>query len=266
VSRTLSWSPGIDLIGSGFVVGYSVPTGDIPELPERFWEKSNSTHREVTPEVCVEEHGRPVDPVLVADVTAVLRKMDAVDWRGNWEGWFELLMACKSEGISLADWIDWCLSDPVYANDADEIARQWHSVEPRHGGALWRELSRRKIKVGHSSPYRTHKSGVTLTVDGRLPHQKTFISPSRRINRILDLIEQQPSERVLFSYSCLVAEIVHECGLSAGVQVELLQSRASLTPLWRSLGRDGVQRTIANAFRHVEERLLATPNGGQTEE
>jgi hypothetical protein len=70
----------------------------------------------------------------------------------------------------------------------------------------------------------------------------------------------------LFSYSCLVAEIVHECGLSPSVQVELLQSRASLTPLRRSLGRDGVQRTIANAFRHVEERLLATPDDGQPEE
>jgi hypothetical protein len=208
------------------------------------------------------------DPVHVADVTSALRQMDAEDWRGEHDRWLELLIACKHEGVTLADFTEWCLSDPVYADHAEIIARKWHSVVTRHGGALWRELNRRKIKVRDTaSPRDTIPLvGAPLAADGRPIHQKTFISPARRINRILDEIERRPTERVLFSYSCLVAEIVHECGLSAGVQAELLQSRASLTPLWRSLGRDGVRRTIANAFRHVEEKLLATPNDGQTEE
>jgi hypothetical protein len=29
------------------------------------------------------------------------------------------------------------------------------------------------------------------------------------------------------------------------------------TPLWETLGRGGVRRTIGNAFRHVEEKYLA---------
>jgi hypothetical protein len=209
------------------------------------------------------------DPIFVADLTAALREMDAVDWRGKHDPWFELLMGCKFEGISLADFTAWCVSDPVYVDDAEIIERKWHSVEPRHGGALWRELNRRKIRVrdSHSPAYDKSLAGVPLEADRRPVHQKTFISPSRRLNRILDEIEQRPTERVLFSYACLVAEIVHECGLSPSVQAELLRSRASLTPLWKSLGSDGVERTIANAFRHVEERLLlATPNGGQKEE
>jgi hypothetical protein len=206
-------------------------------------------------------------PIFVADLTAALWEMDAVDWRGEHDPCFELLMGCKFEGISLADFTAWCVSDPVYADDAEIIARKWHSVEPRHGGALWRELNRRKIRVrdSHSPAYDNSLAGVPMKEDIPPRHQKT-LNLSVRINRICAEIERRPTERVLFSYSCLVAEIVNECGLSASGMAELLRSTAQRTPLWRSLGEDGVERTIANAFRHVEEKLLATPDGGQTEE
>jgi hypothetical protein len=154
-----------------------------------------------------DQHGDGNDPVLVADLTSALRQMNAEDWRGEHDDWFELLVACKSEGITLADFTEWSLTDPVYADDAEIIGRKWHSVEPGHGGALWRELSRRKIKLTDNHPAHTYSlGGVPLKTPSGPAHQKT-LSVSARINRILAEIEQRPTERVLFSYACLVAEI-----------------------------------------------------------
>ena len=57
-------------------------------------------------------------------------------------------MGCKYVGISERDFVEWCVGDPDYADDAEEIARQWRHAVPAHGGAFWRELKKRKIKVG----------------------------------------------------------------------------------------------------------------------
>jgi hypothetical protein len=89
----------------------------------------------------------PGDPVVVANLTEALRQLDPVGWNEDWKGWFELLMGCKFVGISLADFIEWSTSDPDYADDAGEIARQWRSVEPRHGGAFYAALKVRGITV-----------------------------------------------------------------------------------------------------------------------
>jgi Bifunctional DNA primase/polymerase, N-terminal len=144
---------GIDIRADG---GYAIywPTTGLPiedwpicEWPDWLLEEARSGLATWYPttQIIIPDHH---DPVLAADCTAALWEMNAEDWRGKHDEWFELLIACKYVGISLADFVEWCVSDPRYADDADKIARKWHSVVLKHGGAFWREVSRRKIRIG----------------------------------------------------------------------------------------------------------------------
>jgi Bifunctional DNA primase/polymerase, N-terminal/Primase C terminal 2 (PriCT-2) len=200
------------------------------------------------------------DPVLAADCTAALRSMNAEDWSGKHDEWFELLMGAKAVGITLADFTEWCVSDPRYADDADIIGLKWHSVEPKHGGAFWRELSRRKIKIGKGYnlfaevPVKPRSSPETKS------RTRTF-NADIRINRTISAIDRDPTERCLFWASCLCAEIVHECKLKPTRIMNLIAGNAGLTPLRETLGREGIRRTIGNAFTRIEEKLLKEPTG-----
>jgi hypothetical protein len=190
------------------------------------------------------------DPVLVADLTAALREMDPRDWNHcEHDPWFELLMGCKFVGISLADFVEWSTSDPDYVNEADEIARQWRSVEPRHGGAFYAALKARGITVHHTL------SGVPLQSNPSL-HSPTR-NVGARLNSISAGFRRNPTEPMLFSWGCLLAEVLHECKLTPPRKyIGLLESAAMETPLWTTLGPEGVRRTIDRAFAHVEARFV----------
>lgn len=57
-----------------------------------------------------------------------LFKLDPVCWRGRYERWFELMMACKAVGISAEKFVEWSTQDEVYSADAEVIARLWESA------------------------------------------------------------------------------------------------------------------------------------------
>jgi len=240
ITKKQSWRPGIDLIGaSGFVVGYAVPQGEIPELPEMFWPQLAPIRYL---RVCVQDH---VGPVLVSDLTTALRKMNAVDWRGQFDRWFELLMACKYVGISEEDWVEWCVSDPHYVNDVEEIAHIWRSIEPAHGGAFYAALKARGIKVHHQDHPHTHSEVHFSAVDWRV-----------RFDGARKWLRRHPTEPDLFSISCLVAEIVAPRPI-AKIKDLLLQDCAA-NGLASLLGVEGCRKTIERGFRHVEEKALAS--------
>jgi hypothetical protein len=138
--------------------------------------------------------------VLVADCTTALRKMNVEDWRGEHDLWFELLMGCKYVGITLSDFVEWCVSDPHYADHAEIIERKWHSVEPKHGGAFWRELSKRKIRIGGKGD--NLFAGVPLT-KAEPNSQPNLRRADARINAAISAIDSDPTERCLFWASCL---------------------------------------------------------------
>jgi hypothetical protein len=205
------------------------------------------------------------DPVRVADLTSALRKMNAEDWRGAHDPWFELLMGCKYVGITLADFVEWCVSDPHYADHADIIQRKWHSVVPAHGGAFWRELSRRKIKVGGGKGDHPPLARVPLAT-AEAQSQPNLRRADARINAAISAIDRDPTERCLFWASCLCAEIVHECKLEPTQIMNLIAGNA-FGPLRKTLGKEGIRRTISNAFSHVEQKILnQIPNPDQRKE
>ena len=145
-------------------------------------------------------------------------------------------------------------SDPKYADDADIIQRKWHSVEPKHGGAFWRELSRRKIRLGKWDNVRAEVPNVEART--KLSAFVPSRNPDARLNHISAKISENPTERTLFSWSCLAAEIVHECKLKPSHVMNLIAGNA-YPALHKTLGKEGIRRTISNAFRHVEEKYLA---------
>jgi hypothetical protein len=237
ITKKQSWRPGIDLIGaSGFVVGYEVPDGQIPVLPEVFWPKLPLQY---VPQRCVQGVG--LGDVLVTDLTSALRKMDACDWRGQFDRWFELLMACKYVGISERNWVEWCLSDPHYANDADEIAHIWRSVVPKHGGAFYAALKVRGIRT-HTQHYpHTHSEVPTAPADWR-----------SRFEGAREWLRRHPTEPDLFSAACLIAEIAPRTP-TAKVKELLLQDCAA-NGLTKLLGVDGCRKTIERGFAHIERK------------
>ena len=88
-------------------------------------------------------------------------------------------------------------------------------------------------------------------------HSRTLTSPFVRINRAISAIDRDPTERCLFWASCLCAEIVHEHKLKPTRIIDLIASNA-YPAFYKTLGKGGIRRTISNAFRHVEEKILTT--------
>jgi hypothetical protein len=207
----------------------------------------------------------PHDPVLVADLTAALRKMNVRNWRGNHDGWFALMAACAYVGIARDDFVAWSIGDPHYANDGALIRRKWRTLKPKHGGALMAALKERGIKLKRADGRLFDE--VPLTEPEPEPKPKptemrlNLRRADARINSAIDAISRDPTERCLFWSACLCAEIIHEYKFKPTQVMNLIAGNAYLTPLRKTLGKEGIRRTIANAFRHVEEKYLATPNG-----
>jgi hypothetical protein len=128
--RFMQWAGG-QVLGEGrFVVGYSVPEGEMPELPEVFG--AGSAKRAISRNLNTFVSHHPV-----SDRLAALRKMDPRDWNHcEHDPWFQLMTACKAVGIAREEFIAWSISDPDYADDAEIIARKWDSCAE----AWWRIL------------------------------------------------------------------------------------------------------------------------------
>jgi hypothetical protein len=206
----------------------------------------------------------PHDPVLVADLAAALRKMNARNWRGDHDGWFALMAACAYVGIACDDFVAWSISDPHYAHDDALIRRKWRSLKPKHGGALMAALKARGIKVKRAGGRLIDEVPLTKSEPEPRPSSTppNLRRASARINSAIDAIVRDPTEHCLFWASCLCAEIVHECKLNPTQITDLIAGNA-YPALHKTLGKEGIRRTIENAFRHVEEKYLATPTDGQ---
>jgi hypothetical protein len=194
-------------------------------------------------------------PVVVADLTAALWKLDACEWRDH-DAWLGLMTACRYEGIRCEDFVKWSISDPDYRDDGEEIRQRWRTLKPGHGGALRAALKAKGIQVGG-----THAVEVPLISSAGAGRHHNKSVGDRLIGACVSF-KRNPTERSLFSHACLIAEIVHEHGLvpdrhpTAKPYMSLLKGKVMETPLWRALGAAGVERTIERAFRHIEAKWI----------
>lgn len=195
------------------------------------------------------------EAVEVASLTAALWEMDACDWRGDYDGWFHLAVACQAVGISKTEWMRWSLTDPVYAADGRAIERIWDSAKPRHGGAFFAALAERGIRINKAAPLYPKVPNLHRPV----PNLHRPSQPTRNLNNrttsLCDWLNRQPSERALFKVGCAFAEIVSEGLLKPSQAVKLLEGNC--WKLRKALGPEQFQITVARAFRHVEEKVLS---------
>jgi hypothetical protein len=193
------------------------------------------------------------DPVVVGDLTSALNRINPIDYRDR-DPWLELLIACKSVGMSLQAFTAWSIQDPVYAGDAAEIARQWRSIAPGHGGALWAALKARGIEIRRQR--REVPLASAMRAGGEHRHHNKSVG-DRLIGACVSF-KRNPTERSLFSHACLVAEIVHEHRLvpdrhpTSKLYMDLLASAAAQTELWKLLGRRGVGGRLLMRLRMLD--------------
>jgi hypothetical protein len=263
--RFAQWAGGQVLGEGGFVVGYALPQGVMPKLPEVF--RAGSAMPATTMNrkyVCP-----PTDGVEASDRLEALRKMDPRDWNHcEHNPWFELMVACKYVGIAREEFIEWSVRDPDYADDGEEIARQWESVIPKHGGAFYAALKARGIKVRRTVERTIPVERTTIFEDhGGRPSSITGTKPSNRhlhfqhatikprIDGLLARLKRMASEQELFNSACFMAEFT---GMPPQDAIGLLEQAVKETALWQQLGRDGVRKTIERGFQHIETKSSAT--------
>ncbi len=171
-------------------------------------------------------------------------------------------MSCHAAGIEREAFIKWSISDPQYANDGDVIARRWDSLRADGGvsGAfLLTAVRRAKAHSTHSTHSREASSVAVPSKEQHSP-----FPPTRNLVRRLDAIRRSAErargnvrEPALFYAACSLAEIIAEGRVTPKAAREFLKGYALVNGLWKDLGAEGCLQTIANGFRHVEEKLLS---------
>jgi hypothetical protein len=250
--RFMQWDGG-QVLGEGrFVVGYAVPEGECPELPEVFREGRAKPAISRNLDTVVSRH---CDGAVEA-----LRKMDPRDWNGEHDAWLGLLTGCKFVGIAREDFVEWSTKDPRYADDGEIIRRKWDSVVLKHGGAFYAALKQRGIRVRSDRQQSVEDHGSrSLTLFATKPSnrdlhfQRPTIKP--RIDGLLRRLHRLASEQELFNSSCWMAEMTTMPRRDA---LGLLEQAVKETELWAQLGRDGVRKTIERGFQHIETKRSTT--------
>jgi hypothetical protein len=307
ITKKIEWSPSVEVIGAnGLFVCHDLRELASPRrrqrevLPEVFRERFagagygrhlridiGDVHRGDVPLV----GGHVVGAEEVEVYTAALLAMDPADWiprageeTASYAEWFGFVGGCKAVGIPRDVFVEWQTRVPRYANDGREIERIWDSAHGRHGGAFFRAVAARRIKlifkptkpsdtgcVCPEVPPLTHNSKSTLpghnsnpTLPGvnsksTLPGRQRTISWRDRVAKWTSILHGDQTERTLFTAACFIAEISAECGqptLAFGQE----RLEASCPKLIRQIGIEEVRRTIRRAFDHVASKLKEANN------
>jgi Bifunctional DNA primase/polymerase, N-terminal/Primase C terminal 2 (PriCT-2) len=191
--------------------------------------------------------------VGVEDATEALRKLDPCAWRGEHDEWFALLMGAKAAGVGCDDFVEWSIGDPEYADHAEIIRVKWNSIEPRHAGAFFKALSQHGITLLNNNT-----AGVrpkTRHPSSSRPQANHWLG---RVKGLRASLRRDQCEGSLFSYACLYAEILYEEDRASPDALATAQTllEGDCPKLIAEIGIAEVRRTIANAFRHVEEKVL----------
>jgi hypothetical protein len=262
----MQWSPGVEVLGLGCLLTvYDWNAILYPRvaqravLPEVFrqpyapWEgeKSESLPKwNPRKKPTLRDEEETGERGEVAGAVEALRQMNPADWRGKsmggtcgYEKWFVFVSAVKSTGTTREDFIEWSTQDPRYAAHRKSIGRIWDSASGRHGGAFFKALSERGIKL---SPNTTAKRGLFPKVPPGA--SGPTIDVRDRTRGLAAWLKREPGEDRLFRVGCVFAEIVHEGPIKVGVANELLEGACQDNGLWRALGPEGCRETIARAF------------------
>jgi hypothetical protein len=215
----------------------------------------------------------------VAVYTAALWRMDPADWNprageeaASYQEWFGFVGGCKAVGIPREVIVDWQTRVPRYANDGREIERIWDSAHGRHGGAFFKAVAARRIKLIFGKPSTPSETCDTQYISPRdpsnsatanpsasgYPWRKTIHWPSRVANATSN-IHQRQDDDTLYKWALVVWETHFDCGMPTLEWGQKLLEDAC-PRLIRERGIDAVRRTIRRAYDKVASQQLKEPN------
>lgn len=88
----------------------------------------------------LEGQSAPPGDISVADLRECLAQIPADSYQKQHDEWLQLMMAVHSGTNGSAEgreaFVEWCVSDPAYADDADDIRYRWESFEANVGGGI----------------------------------------------------------------------------------------------------------------------------------
>jgi Primase C terminal 2 (PriCT-2) len=91
--------------------------------------------------------------VTPGQLTQVLAGLDIQKFNGQHDDWLRLMMACHhtTGGAACSEFIEWCVGDVDYADDAEIIDNRWDSLnEKMTDGISYRTLNYILCKHGRS--------------------------------------------------------------------------------------------------------------------
>jgi hypothetical protein len=198
----------------------------------------------------------------------MLSGLDPIDYREH-DDWFRLMADCHAAGVDREAFIEWSISDPRYADDAEVIGRRWDSlrigdwgrrVDARLASLTDARYYRRSVR--QPSPMPLGKCPVP--VSGGSLSQGVSADPDakyrfqRRISALLREVSKG-DEPKLFWASSVMREIIAEGRLNPSIAVQLLVGA------WpKKLKGVDVRRVIAAAFLCVEDKLNDKEPGDET--
>jgi len=251
-------APGVDVrADGGYAIfwpreGYAMEQGSLTEWPE--WLLKLAFLKR-------DRHSKPSSLHIRVEGVGVLSKLNPCDWRDH-DRWLRLMMSCHAAGIEREAFVRWSISDPQYAGDGDVIARRWDSL--RAGGGVSAAFLLTAVRRAKAHSTRSTHSREALSVAVPSEEQHSPFPPTRNVLRRLDAIRRSVErtrgsarEPALFYAACSLAEIIAEGKLKPSAASDLLKGYALGCGLWKDLGAEGCRATIANGFRHVEEKLLS---------
>ena len=123
------------------------------------------------------------------------------------------------------------------------------------GIAQWGRMVGRCSALWQSVRSRYPRSGSCL--GGPLRQAQPQPSPfGARTKRLLAWLAADPTDDHLFRVAATFGEIILEKRIQRWVANDMLEGACQANGLWKSLGPDRCRMTIANAYRHVEEKFL----------
>jgi hypothetical protein len=187
-------------------------------------------------------------------VDEALFKLDACEWRGRHDDWLALMIGCKSEGGSENGFVRWSLGDPHYAGDERIIRRKWCSIEPGHGGALFKALAEHGIRLRPQSkakPFLIGGAHISAKVPAKAEDRpKPPSNLHSRSDGLIRWLAQNETGDGLFSAACLLAEL----GVTSSATVKLING--NLPSLRRALGDAEFTRQIERAYTHIASKRM----------
>jgi hypothetical protein len=175
----------------------------IAELPEVVRELLRDAHGAAGGSVArAVSNSKGTLPISAADT---IGKLDPCAFR-DYTKWLHLMMACHAAGIEREAFVEWSISDPLYANDAESVRRQWNGLkaEGSANGRVSEATLFAALRDAKSKEQPVQQAPMPSPPKGR---RRMSYADTNELSRMLRwLTTQKEDEGALFWIACRLGE------------------------------------------------------------